>query len=142
MHQNVAVSTRPRRSARRVWVVIGLTVCWLSGCTPSGQPAALDAGARFQAALARGDLSAACAWLSEPTRTRLEATREAACPEALAGLALPVGPVASIEVWGGNAQARLEQGVVFLGEFAVGWRVVAAGCQARPERPYDCAVQS
>lgn len=121
---------------------LGLTLSGLAGCTPSAQPAALDAGTRFQQALARGDLTAACGWLSEPTRSRLETNSRATCPEALAGLALPAGPVASIEVWGGNAQARLGEGVVFLAEFSAGWRVVAAGCQARPDRPYDCAVQS
>jgi hypothetical protein len=35
---------------------------------------------------------------------------------------------------------RLSGQAVFLAMFPGGWRVVAAGCQSRGERPYDCVV--
>ena len=38
------------------------------------------------------------------------------------------------------ARVRLSDDTVFLGMFAGGWRVVAAGCTPRGERPYDCTV--
>jgi hypothetical protein len=35
----------------------------------------------------------------------------------------------------------LDGDVVFLSTFDSSWKVIAAGCTARPAQPYDCIVQ-
>ena len=128
MAQWVAVATLP----------VGLLL-W--GCTPVGEAAARIAGDRFQAALRDDDWTGACQLFSEEARGNLESASGQPCPAALADLHLPTGPASSIEVWGDNAQVRLEAGVLFLAKFRLGWKVTAAGCEPRPDRPYDCAVE-
>ena len=113
----------------------------LSGCTPAGEAAARMAGDRFQTALRDHDLTGACQLLSEEARDKLESGSGKPCPTALADIDLPAGTANSIEVWGDNAQVRLDPGVLFLAEFRGGWKVTAAGCQPRPDMPYDCDVE-
>jgi hypothetical protein len=113
----------------------------LSGCTPAGEADARIAGDRFQTALRTDDLRGACRLLSEEARGNLESGTGNACPTALADLDLPTGAASSIEVWGDNAQVRLDAGVLFLAEFRAGWKVTAAGCEPRPDMPYDCDVE-
>jgi hypothetical protein len=113
----------------------------LSGCTPAGEAAARIAGDRFQTALRDDDLTGACQLFSEEARGNLESGSGRPCPAALADLDLPTGPASSIEVWGDNAQVRLDAGVLFLAKFRVGWKVTAAGCDPRPDMPYDCDVE-
>jgi len=113
----------------------------LSGCTPSGQGAARAAGDRFQEALRADDSGVACELLSDEARGNLEAASGRPCATALTGLELPNGSVSSLEVWGDNAQARLTSGVLFLAMFSTGWKVTAAGCEPRPDMPYDCTVE-
>jgi hypothetical protein len=48
---------------------------------------------------------------------------------------------ADAAVYGQWAQIRLAGDTVFLAVFPDGWRVVAAGCTLRPERPYACRIQ-
>ncbi len=113
----------------------------LSGCTPAGEAAARMAGDRFQTALRDDDLTGACQLLSDEARDKLESGSGKPCPSALAAVDLPTGTASSIEVWGDNAQVRLDPGVLFLAEFRGGWKVTAAGCQPRPDMPYDCDVE-
>ena len=113
----------------------------LSGCTPAGEATARIAGDHFQTALRDHDLQGACQLLSEEARGNLESGSGKPCATALADLDLPTGTGSSIEVWGDNAQVRLEAGVLFLAEFRAGWRVTAAGCDPRPDMPYDCDVE-
>jgi len=51
------------------------------------------------------------------------------------------GSVTHVDVYGQWARVVLSDDTVFLAAFPGGWRVVAAGCQSRGERPYDCTVQ-
>jgi hypothetical protein len=51
------------------------------------------------------------------------------------------GEVTGTDVYGQWAQVRLTGDTVFLAVFPDGWRVVAAGCTPRPERPYDCVLK-
>jgi hypothetical protein len=44
-------------------------------------------------------------------------------------------------VYGQWAQVRFSGDTVFLAVFPDGWRVVAAGCEARQDRPYHCRIQ-
>ena len=112
----------------------------VSACGPADAPAAMDTGARFQAVV-RADAAAACALLTRQARGNLESASAEPCARTLPALDLPAGSVRSVEVWGGNAQVRLDSGVLFLARFRTGWQVTGAGCQPRPDLPYDCAVQ-
>jgi len=111
-----------------------------AGCTPASQAAAWDTAGQFETALTAHDDEAACRLLSDEARHRLETASVRPCPAALAALSLPSGPTRSIETWGGNSQVRLDGSVLFLAEFAAGWRVTAAGCTPRTDQPYDCVV--
>ena len=117
------------------------SVALLSGCAPSGQAAARVAADLFQAALRGNAPNGACQLLSEEARGNLEPASGQPCTAALANLDLPTGTGRSIEVWGDNGLVRLESGVLFLAKFRDGWKVTAAGCQPRPDMPYDCAVE-
>ncbi|MET8040642.1 hypothetical protein ABZU25_07220 [Micromonospora sp. NPDC005215] len=45
------------------------------------------------------------------------------------------------EVYGQQAQVRLDGDTVLLAVFPGGWRVVAAGCTDRGDKPYDWVLQ-
>jgi len=64
------------------------------------------------------------------------------CPKAILDENLP-GPAAVVgtELYGQWAQVRLAGDTLFLAHFGDGWKVVAAGCTSRGERPYDCRVK-
>ena len=90
----------------------------------------------------------ACELLAPGTREELEQSSETSCHEALADAGLPdATTVSSADVYGGNARVVLEGDTggsgdtVFLARFGVQWKVVAAGCTARPDLPYDCDVK-
>ncbi|MEW2587149.1 hypothetical protein [Streptomyces virginiae] len=45
------------------------------------------------------------------------------------------------EVYGRQAMVRLSGHTLFLSQCGKGWKVVAAGCTPRPDRPFDCQVE-
>jgi hypothetical protein len=118
------------------------TLVALTACTPVGEAAARQTAEDFQAAVRAQDTASACRLLSDEARTGLEAATTEPCARALAALRLAASPVRSTVVWGRNAQAAVDPGVLFLAEFRAGWRVTAAGCSSRPDQPYLCAVRS
>jgi len=71
----------------------------------------------------------------------LESASGKPCVQSLPKLELPTGAVGQVEVWGDNGQVRLDSGVLFLARFKAGWKVTAAGCQPRQDKPYDCDVE-
>ncbi|MGY0004737.1 hypothetical protein [Micromonospora sp. I033] len=84
----------------------------------------------------------ACAVLAPDTAARLEQSAGRPCAQAILDEELPEpGAVSASRVYGQWAQVRLSVDTVFLGVFPGGWRVVAAGCTARGEKPYDCVLQ-
>jgi hypothetical protein len=87
----------------------------------------------FVSAVADGRAGAACALLAP------RAAQDVECGAVLARLGDP-GPVGSAEVWGEGAKVITGSGVLFLHEFAAGWRVTGAGCHHRGDEPYECAV--
>jgi hypothetical protein len=114
----------------------------LGGCVPAEAGAAHDAAADFQTRVAAQDWPGACTLLSDQARSQLESTAARSCGEALSALRLPSGPAGAVEVWGRNAEVRIDADAVFLSRFTTGWRVIAAGCEWRGEDlPYDCAVR-
>lgn len=115
----------------------------LTGCgsVDDRAGAAAAAAVRLLTAVQGSDGAGACAVLAPETLRELEKSAGAACPEAILDEDLPApGGVRGSEVFGQWAQVRLDGDTVFLAVFPAGWRVVAAGCTPRPDRPYDCAV--
>lgn len=115
----------------------------LAACSASAQEQPATAAAQsFQAAVQRGDGAAACALLSPGAASALESSTGDRCDKVILALGLKGGAVDSVAVWGSAAQARTAGGVLFLDEFASGWRVRAAGCTPVPDKPYDCEVEA
>jgi hypothetical protein len=102
--------------------VVGVAVVLcavVAGCGTTAQREAGPSGVaeEFLAALEEGDTATACAALA---------------PEALEALVAAV--------WSDRAQVRTDADVLFLTEFATGWKVAAAGCRSQGDRPYQCEV--
>lgn len=118
-----------------------LTVAGCSSVTDRGEAAAAVA-VRMLTAVIEKDGAAACAALAPDTAAELEQSAAKPCAEAILDENLPrPGPVSASDVYGQWAQVRLSGDTVFLAVFPGGWRVVAAGCTAQRDRPYDCALQ-
>jgi hypothetical protein len=97
--------------------------------------------ARFLTAVATGDGAAACVLLAPATVEQIEQDSGMSCGDAVVEEDLPEAePVTSAHVYGQWAQVRLGEQTLFLAVFPGGWRVVAAGCRPRGERPYECVV--
>ncbi|MFI5890001.1 hypothetical protein ACIA5D_07750 [Actinoplanes sp. NPDC051513] len=112
----------------------------VAGCGAVGgrEQAASATALRLLDAVAAGDGAGACAVLAPDTASEVS---ESDCPSAILGENLPApGTVVEADVYGQWAQVRLTGDTVFLAVFPGGWRVVAAGCAAQGDRPYDCAV--
>jgi hypothetical protein len=115
----------------------------LTGCAAHDAPVAEDATTRFYAALRGGDGAAACSLLSPAARQDVEQTSGAPCSRGVLQEDLPrPGPPRAASVYGDQAQVQLRGDTVFLARFRQGWKVVAAGCTPRAERPYDCEVEA
>jgi hypothetical protein len=115
-----------------------------AGCAPAGDRAqAADAVAvKLLRAVSAHDGSGACGLLAPDTAAEVAKSGQKSCAEAILDEDLPApGAVNSTDVYGQWAQVRLTDDTVFLAVFPGGWRVVAAGCTPRGQRPYDCELQ-
>jgi hypothetical protein len=138
----IAVS-RPLVARRRSAALLAAAVLVLTGCGSVGhrEDAASEVATRLLSAVEAGDGAAACAVLAPDTAESV--AEEEPCAEAILGLSLPrPGTVVGADVYGQWAQVRLDDDTVFLAAFPGGWRVVAAGCTPRPNKPYKCLVES
>jgi hypothetical protein len=129
---------------RALLAVVSLSALALAGCGSVGgrEQAASAAAVRLLTAVDSGDGAQACAVLAPETAAELEQSAGQPCPQAVLDEDLPKpGAVAGTEVYGQWAQVRLAGDTVFLGAFTDGWRVVAAGCTAQGDKPYDCTLQ-
>ncbi|MEU4449609.1 hypothetical protein AB0K14_36650 [Actinosynnema sp. NPDC050801] len=102
----------------------------LGGCGSGSGDLVTRTAEEFTAAVGSGAGDRACELLTERAREDVECS----------SLDLPGGSVESVEVWGDAAQVRTSEDVLFLRELSSGWRVAAAGCTARGDRPYACEV--
>ena len=125
--------------AVRPLLLVGSALLLLTGCSSSQRPEVEDVATTFENP--SEDPQARCALLAPSTLAALEEEASAPCEEAIGELPLEGGAVSGVEIWGGDAQVRLDGDTVFLAETSAGWRVVAAACTPRPERPYDCEVE-
>ncbi len=130
-----------RAAAVLLAVLVGLAACSQEGRgSPTGPVRAAEA---FEAALERGDASAACDLLAPPTRKELEQSEGEECPKALQQEHLPAaGSAADVQVFGDEAIARMHGDVLFLTSVGGTWMVSAAGCTPQPDQPYDCEVKA
>ncbi|MCA2221771.1 hypothetical protein [Nonomuraea aurantiaca] len=118
-----------------------LSTALIAGCAVDATAPARTAE-RFHAALAAHQEDAACALLSQQTAEKLPDPGQT-CADALRELKLgAAGPITSARVWGDDAQVRLAGDTVFLHRYSGGWRVTAASCRPRGDRPYDCGVEN
>ena len=123
---------------------LALAVVAAAGCASVGDRAEAAAGVAVRMLTAAGarDGAAACAALAPDTAGELEQSAGKPCADAILEEDLPApGEVTGADVYGQWAQVRLAGDTVFLAVFPDGWRVVAAGCTPRAERPYDCRVK-
>jgi hypothetical protein len=123
-----------------VLVIGGALVLLAAGCASAEQPQVERVATVFEDPSA--DASARCDLLLPTAREQLEQDEQSSCVDAINSLPLDGGEVTGVEVWGGDAQVRLGRDTVFLSKTSSGWRVAAAACTPRHERPYDCQVEA
>jgi hypothetical protein len=109
----------------------------LSGCSSASRPDVQKVAAMFENPGA--DPRARCDLLAPTTREAIE--QSGPCTDAIGRLPFGGGDVGSVQIWGGDAQAKVGGDTVFLTQTQQGWRVTAALCQPRGEAPYDCEVE-
>ncbi|TCC44866.1 hypothetical protein E0H73_45100 [Kribbella pittospori] len=96
---------------------------------------------RFYRAIEAGDGSAACNLLAPQTVQEVEQSERAPCRSVILGEDIPTaGEVTELQQYGTQAQVQLRGDTAFLAEFDDGWRIIAAACTARGDRPYDCKL--
>jgi len=123
-------------------VPAGLGVLALAtGCGAAPGTDSVTRAANDWLAAARAKDAAALCRLLTPAAEESAVTGDQTCAQAVGDLDLPGGgPVRRVEVWSDRAQVRAGTDTLFLTKLSGGWRVSAAGCTARPGRPYDCEV--
>ncbi|MGW0468615.1 hypothetical protein ACWDX6_25680 [Streptomyces sp. NPDC003027] len=129
-------------------IVILAALAAVSACStlPERRDEVTDEVTRFEQALGAGQRQRLCAALAPATREELEQSAESRCERAI-GQAIEeqklpaAGAVRGVDVYGDQARVVLERDTVFLARFPAGWKVTAAGCLPRPQRPYDCEIK-
>jgi hypothetical protein len=129
-----------------------LAVGALAACG-AARPDAATADAvtqEFYAAVAADQRAEACALLAPLTVEALEDESGTPCEDAI--LAGDVGEALlaraddavdpSARVAGRQAQVTTASDVLFLTVSGGTWLITAAACDARPDRPYDCALEA
>jgi hypothetical protein len=115
----------------------------LAGCgAPAGSDEVTATAREWLAAARARDGQRICQLLS-PAAAESAATGGKTCAQAVGDLDLPGGgTVDAVQLWSDEAQVRTGEDTIFLVRLAGGWRVSAAGCTPRADRPYDCDVEA
>jgi len=132
-----------RRGALRITVAAAVTLM-VSACSTLGpdHSAAAEVATQFHQAISAGDGSTACSVLAPETMQELEQTGGAPCDQAVLGQDLPDAQTVQVsQAFGHGAQVLMDADVVFLALFDGQWKITAAGCHSRGDRPYDCDVK-
>ncbi len=112
----------------------------LSGCGSLNADEVEGVAAQF--AGAQEDPATRCQLLLPAVVETLVEDEGASCEDAIGDLPVGSGDVASVEVWGEEAQVRLSDDTLFLSRTAAGWRITAAGCRSQgADLPYTCQVE-
>lgn len=131
--------------SKPLWLLgLAAAAVTLAGCSSLGPDTAGagSAAAAFHAATKAGDGAAACSRLSARAVAELEQSAGTRCPQAVLAADVPeAAKVRDVQVWGGRGLVVLDHDVVFVAQYDGGWRVIAAGCSPRQDRPYDCTVK-
>ncbi|MEV0253946.1 hypothetical protein AB0H82_06655 [Streptomyces sp. NPDC050732] len=125
-------------------VAAALSCCTLSGCGDVGarEDGAARAVTRFEAGLRASDAARGCGALAPGTRDELEQSADLPCARALPDAGLPTAAeVRHVDVYGRQARVVTDRDTLFLSSFPDGWKVTAAGCTERPEKPYQCLIK-
>lgn len=114
----------------------------LAGCgAPAGTGEVTAVARQWLAAAEARDAARLCQLLT-PAAAGSAASGDRSCEQAIGELDLAGGgAVDRVELWSDRAQVRAGGDTLFLVRLTGGWRVGAAGCTPRPDRPYDCEVE-
>lgn len=127
----------------RIAALVVLMPLVLSGCSSERESSVERVTEQFHMSLRDSDGQAACALLSDDAQQEVAQSQGSTCGAEIVQSGLPdSGRPRSAEVFGTAAQVRYDDDVVFLARYGDGWRVIAAGCAAVTDAPYDCAVQA
>lgn len=134
------------RSMRKPLWFMGLlaVTALMSSCASLGPDTdgAAAAAQDFHRATAGRDGAGACARLSVRAAHELERSEGEPCAQAVLSADVPdASDVRDVQVWGARGLVVLDHDAVFVSQFDAGWRVVAAGCSPRKDRPYECTVK-
>ena len=122
-------------------VTVGLLAATLVSCSSTQEHEVRSTAARFYAAYTDGDGDVGCNQLAPKTKAELEKSAKKPCSKALLEEEIPkVSEPTVAHVFGTQAELRWNGETTFLARFEGGWKVVAAACTPRPERPYDCSI--
>jgi hypothetical protein len=128
-----------RTVAAAVFAVLVLAGC--GGIAPD-RVGAEQAARDFHTALAEGSSARACGLLAPRTLQELEDSTGKSCGTVVDKQGIPrAQEPETVDVYGNNARVVLRGDIVFLSQFGSGWKVVAAGCEPRHDRPYNCIVK-
>jgi hypothetical protein len=122
--------------------MIAALVC-LAGCGSNDDERNARVSAdRFEAALEAADGAGACDQLTEDTASKLEGSQKKPCEQAILSLELtPSREIVDASVWVTSAQVQLDGDTLFMDETPDGWKINAAGCESRPNAPYECELE-
>ncbi|MBE3012943.1 hypothetical protein IL992_27705 [Microbispora sp. NEAU-D428] len=109
----------------------------VTGCASAEDTSVAGTAERFLSAAGEGRGGEACLLLAPRAARSLDD-----CEKQIVSAGLRAGAVRGVDVWGDEARVRVDGDTLFLHRFPDGWRVRAAGCEPRPEQPYECEVDT
>lgn len=129
------------RGAGLATLLVAFTVASCGSLAPDST-AVVSAATAFRSAVQRSDGAAACRLLAPETLHGVAQSAGKPCPAAILGQGVGgQGSPVHVDVYGQNARVVFTDDVLFLADFPQGWRLTAAACTPRVDKPYDCQVK-